>query len=514
MSAGSTAPRASKLEVAGSIVDINQHFYQQGWTDGLPIIPPTEDLVLDMLEACPVDAQHSLGRMPPANGTVTAEKVAINAVMAGCIPDYMPVILAAVRAVLQSQFNVASITTTTGGAAPAVIVSGPIADQLGIHGGTAVFGSGHQANASIGRALRLTMRNMGGATVHTMEKSTHGWPGKYTLCFSENQEANPWEPLHVEQGYDSSQSTVTVGAVRGIHTFVEGSQETGEGVLETIVRAVKGAGISAYYYQLRGASPILVLGPEHAAEIAAAGYGRREIKEYLFENVRIPVGELRERGHWGSRAWPDDTASGGIGGVGSGQGFPSFGKQRGRVKIRPFSLGAAPGFQLPPPGTDAEKSRSTCSRMSAFRWANCGSGDTGDPGVGTGRRQLRRADGYRPGQVHPGGGRRRWAAFIMATALVRHTASGGIGGVTADWPLQANVKRAGNALGRVKTRPCFCRSKLEIQERFMPAFRTGLLCRWCRLRLGLHPGCTYAEDSARTRESYSGPVQFSEPYLP
>ncbi len=306
MSAGSTAPRASKLEVAGSIVDINQHFYQQGWTDGLPIIPPTEDLVLDMLEACPVDAQHSLGRMPPANGTVTAEKVAINAVMAGCIPDYMPVILAAVRAVLQSQFNVASITTTTGGAAPAVIVSGPIADQLGIHGGTAVFGSGHQANASIGRALRLTMRNMGGATVHTMEKSTHGWPGKYTLCFSENQEANPWEPLHVEQGYDSSQSTVTVGAVRGIHTFVEGSQETGEGVLETIVRAVKGAGISAYYYQLRGASPILVLGPEHAAEIAAAGYGRREIKEYLFENVRIPVGELRERGHWGARAWPDE----------------------------------------------------------------------------------------------------------------------------------------------------------------------------------------------------------------
>ena len=306
MSSESAAPRASKLEVSGSIIDINQHFYEQGWTDGLPIIPPTEELVLDMLEACPVSAEHNLGRMPPANGTVTAEKVAINAVMAGCIPDYMPVVLAAVRAVMQPQFNVGSITTTTGGAAPAVIVSGPVADRLGIHGGTAVFGSGHQANATIGRALRLTMRNMGGATVRTMEKSTQGWPGKYTLCFSENQDANPWEPLHVEQGYEPSQSTVTVSAVRGIYSFVEATQETGQGVLETLVNSVRSVGISAYHYQGRGSSPILVLGPEHAAEIAAAGYTRSSLKQYIFENARLPLGQLRGRGHYGERAWPEE----------------------------------------------------------------------------------------------------------------------------------------------------------------------------------------------------------------
>lgn len=301
-----TGNRAGRLEIEGSIIDINNHFYEQGWTDGLPIIPPTEDLVLEMLEASPLPAERVLGRMPPMNGTVTAEKVAINAVMAGCRPDYMPVVLAAVKAVLQPQFNVAAITTTTGGAAPAVIVSGPIAEQLGIHAGTAVLGSGHQANATIGRALRLTMRNLGGATVRTMEKSTHGWPGKYTLCFAENQEANPWEPLHVEQGFPPEASTVTVSAVRGIHTLVEGAQETGEGVLETIVGAVKGMGISAYYYQLRGASPVVVLGPEHAAEIAAAGYGRRQVKEYLFENARIPLGHLKDRGHWGPRSWPEE----------------------------------------------------------------------------------------------------------------------------------------------------------------------------------------------------------------
>lgn len=297
---------ATRLLVEGSVVDINSYFYEQGWTDGLPVIPPTEDLVLEMIEACSLPANRILGRMPPLNGTVTAEKVAINAVMAGCKPDYMPVVLAAVKAVLQPQFNVGSITTTTGGAAPVLIVSGPIANQLGIHGGTGVFGSGHQANATIGRALRLTMRNMGGAKADTMEKSTHGWPGKYTMCFAENQKANPWEPLHVEMGYPAEVSTVTVSAARGIHTMVEATRETGEGVLETLVDSMTAGGISGYSYQARGASPVVVLGPEHAAEIAAAGFKRKDIKEYLFQRVRIPIGQLKERGHWGSRSWPEE----------------------------------------------------------------------------------------------------------------------------------------------------------------------------------------------------------------
>src|SRR6185436_2448168 len=147
-----------------------------GWTDGLPIIPPSEHLVLAMLNAGRQSRETVLGGMAPLNGTATVEKVAVNAVMAGCKPEYFPVVLAGVRAVLQPQFNVGSITTTTGGAAPVFIISGFLAETLGIHGGTAVFGSGHRPNATIGRAIRLTMRNLGGATAATMEKSTHGWP--------------------------------------------------------------------------------------------------------------------------------------------------------------------------------------------------------------------------------------------------------------------------------------------------------------------------------------------------
>jgi hypothetical protein len=249
-----------------------------------------------MLEASPAPAEQVLGQLPPRNGTVTVEKVAINAVMAGCQPAYFPVVLAAVKAVLQPQFNAGAITTTTGGAAPVVIISGPIARRLGIHSGTAVLGSGHRANATIGRALRLTIRNLGGATADTMEKSTHGWPGKYTMCLAENAERNPWEPLHVELGFASETSIVVVVAARGLITMVESSQESGLGDLETLVSSMRGEGISGYYYQARGASPVVVLGPEHAAEIAAAGFGRKEVKEYIFQHARMPLRHLRDRG--------------------------------------------------------------------------------------------------------------------------------------------------------------------------------------------------------------------------
>jgi hypothetical protein len=298
--------RASRLNLPGTVSEINDCFDQQGWTDGLPIIPPTEDLVQAMLNASPAPAEQVLGRLPPRNGTVTVEKVAINAVMAGCQTAYFPVVLAAVKAVLQPQFNAGAITTTTGGAAPVVVVSGPIARRIGIHSGTAVLGSGHRANATIGRALRLTMRNLGGATAETMEKSTHGWPGKYTMCFAENAERNPWEPLHVELGFAPETSIVDVVAARGIITVVESSQEGGFGNLETLVSSMHGEGISGYYYQARGASPVVVLGPEHAAEVAAAGFGRKAIKEYIFQHARMPLGRLRDRGHWGARSWPEE----------------------------------------------------------------------------------------------------------------------------------------------------------------------------------------------------------------
>ena len=168
--------------------------------------------------------EEILGRMEPLRGTVTVEKVAANAVMAGCEPEYFPVVLASVRAVLQPDFHVGSTACTTGGSAPVVIVNGPIAKRLGISGGTACFGGNFKPNATIGRALRLVMRNLGGAKPEGMEKSTQAWPGKTTgCCFAENEARAPWEPLHVARGHAPETSTVSVLAVRGIYPVTEGT---------------------------------------------------------------------------------------------------------------------------------------------------------------------------------------------------------------------------------------------------------------------------------------------------
>ena len=154
-----TTGRATRFELAESFADINEYFHEQGWSDGLPVMPPTEDAVAEMVAHSPHQATDVLGVMPPVDGTVTVEKVAANAVMAGCRPEYFPVVLAGVRAMLRQEYNVGSVATTTGGAAPCFIVSGAIADRLGIHGGSGCLGSGFRPNATIGRALRLVIRN-------------------------------------------------------------------------------------------------------------------------------------------------------------------------------------------------------------------------------------------------------------------------------------------------------------------------------------------------------------------
>ena len=296
--------RARRHEAPADLAAANEFLDEQGWTDGLPVIPPTEDLVARMLARSPRPPDEVLGKMQPLNGTVTVEKVAANAVLAGCRPEYFPVVLASVKAVLQEQFHVGSTSVTTGGAAPAIIVNGPIARRLGINSDTACFGGNVRANATIGRALRLTMRNLGGAKPGGMEKSTQAWPGKLTLCFAENEVRSPWEPLHQELGYPPDASTVTVVAVRGIYPFSEAARETGLGVLQTAAGAMRVLGAPSYY-RLENRSPVIVaLNPEHAAEIARAGFTRRDVRNYLYEHARLPVRDLIGRGHYTPDAWP------------------------------------------------------------------------------------------------------------------------------------------------------------------------------------------------------------------
>lgn len=305
MSAGN-GRRARRHEIAADPALADRYIEQCGWGDGLPVIPPTEQLVAAMLKSTRRSPHELLGRMEPHKGEVTVEKVAANAVMAGCYPEHFPVVLASVKAVLQPQFHVGSGACTTGGAAPVVIVSGPLAEKMEINSGTACFGGGYRANASIGRALRLTMRNLGGAKPGGEEKSTHGFPGKMTFCFAENEKRSPWEPLRVEAGYARDASTVTIVAVRGLYPVCEGTQSTGTGVLETLVGAMRALGSPIYNQGARNDIPVVVvLGPEHAAEIARAGFSKQDVKSYLFEHTQLPMRELAGRMYAGTDPFPD-----------------------------------------------------------------------------------------------------------------------------------------------------------------------------------------------------------------
>lgn len=296
---------ARRHEIAGDHAAADRFIDEQGWSDGLPVIPPTEDLVETMLAAARSAPDEILGVMEPLKGVVTVEKVAANAVMAGCHPEYFPVVLASVRAVLQEQFHVGSTACTTGGAAPVIIVSGPIAARIGINSGTGCFGGGFRANATIGRALRLTMRNLGGAKPGDEEKSTQGWPGKVTFCFAENEQRSPWEPLRVEYGHPVEASTVTVVAVRGLYPVCEGTQATGAGTLQTIAAAMRVIGSPIYNQAPRNEIPVVVvLGPEHASEIAQAGFTKKDVKQYLFEHARMRVRDLAGRMYAGANTWP------------------------------------------------------------------------------------------------------------------------------------------------------------------------------------------------------------------
>jgi len=301
-----SSPKARRHEIACDVAAVDRFIEQSGWTDGLPVIPPTEDMVAAMLATTPHEPDEILGVMQPLKGRVTVEKVAANAVMAGCYPDYFPVVLASVKAVLQEQFHVGSGACTTGGAAPVIIVSGPVAEKLEINSGTGCFGGGFRANATIGRALRLTMRNLGGAKPGGEEKSTQAWPGKVTFCFAENEERSPWEPLRVDAGYPREASTVTIVAVRGLYPICEGTQTTGKGTLETIAGAMRVIGSPIYNQGARNEIPVVVvLGPEHAAEIAKAGFSKRDVKQYLFDHVRLPMRELANRMYAGTDPFPD-----------------------------------------------------------------------------------------------------------------------------------------------------------------------------------------------------------------
>jgi hypothetical protein len=231
--------------------------------------------------------------------------VAANAVMAGCKPEYFPLVLLALEAMAEERFNLYAIQATTHACAPLVIINGPIARELGVNAGHSALGSGTHANATIGRAVRLALVNIGGAIPGRGDMATYGSPAKYSYCAAENEAASPWEPLHVERGFPLEASTVTVIAAEPPHNINDHESLSAEGVLKTIAGNLSIPGLNDIYQPV--SEPVVLFGPEHAATVAAAGYSKADVRKYLHEHARIPFNRfsdenverrLRKRKKW------------------------------------------------------------------------------------------------------------------------------------------------------------------------------------------------------------------------
>lgn len=260
-------------------VDLVEWYYEQGWSDGLPVVPPTPEKVAAMVTALGGEPGYVEARVPPRWGSLTREVLAVNLVMAGCLPCYAPVVRAAVLALCDPHFNLNGIQATTHVAAPLLVVNGPIRQEIGMNAGHNVFGSGNRANATIGRAIRLILLNVGGGRPGELDKSTLGHPGKYSYCIAENEEASPWAPYHVDKGYSPDDSTVFVIGAEAPHSVTNHVADDPEGILDSVASAMS---TIAHNNAVSSGSCAVVISPEHAATIAAKGWTRNDVRSYLW----------------------------------------------------------------------------------------------------------------------------------------------------------------------------------------------------------------------------------------
>ena len=271
-----------------TVAEINEWFYERGWTDGLPIIPPTQQRVEEMLTGTDLSAEMSVATLDPMGGVATIEKIAVNAVMAGCRPEYMPILLAAVELVARPEFDLKGIATTTNPDVPMIIVSGPIVGQLDINSGSNTLGRGWQANASISRALHLIIQNIGGSWPGVTDMSSIGQPGDFAMMLAENSEANPWNPLHMELGHPRSANVIAIMAAEGTHSIL-GIGQSDEGFLKLVAAHL--AGLERPYR----ATMLLVIATDTAKMLAERGWSREKISAYIIDRAKIPYRLYKER---------------------------------------------------------------------------------------------------------------------------------------------------------------------------------------------------------------------------
>lgn len=272
-------------------LELIEECYERGWTDGLPVVPPTASGLERMIHAAGRDPHEALGVLAPKDGILTVEKVALNALMAGCKPEYMPVVIAAAEAIVDPKFNLRFNSRSTRGPAPLLVINGPIRQQLGINCRSNVFGPGWRANATIGRAVRLLIRNVGGALPGEMDRATLGHPGKYTYCIGEDEEHSPWEPLHVERGFAKEDSVVTVISCEGPNQFGV-AKGTADMILEALVEALRS--IMRFSSNYRGIGDVtIVFDTDQRNELVKAGYSKADVRRHIFANTWRTAGEAR-----------------------------------------------------------------------------------------------------------------------------------------------------------------------------------------------------------------------------
>jgi len=271
-------------------MDELETWFDKGVTDGLPVIPPTRERVERMLGGTARDRAELVGEVPPNYGRATVEKVAINAVMAGCRADYLPVVLAAVEAACDPAFALHGMSTSTHFSAPLIVVNGPIRGRISVNCSFGVFGPGFRANATIGRALRLIMINLGGAKPGETSMSTFGHPGRYTYCIGEFEEASPWSALSVERGVPAGQSAVTLFAGEAPHGISDHASRTARELAGSIGWSMSGLW-NIKHFPLYSHT-MLVVGPEHARTLADEGWSKEDLKRHLHETVRLPFRKL------------------------------------------------------------------------------------------------------------------------------------------------------------------------------------------------------------------------------
>ena len=280
--------QARKIELAES-EDIMEACFERGWSDGLPLVPPTPLRVTRMLSGTDSSADEIVGSVPPDNRPCTIEKIAINAVMAGCKPDYLQVVIAALKAALKDEFCMHGLLCTTYFSTPVMIVNGPITKQIGMNSGVNALGQGNRANATIGRALQLIVRNVGGGIPGGIDRATLGNPGKYTFCFCEDESDAEWPSLSMDRGYTRENSVINLFAGSGVQPFVDQQSRQPDSLVKNLANSLRSVANTRSFGM---ADAIIVISPEHRRVLRESGWTKPNLKQALYDELKTPGADI------------------------------------------------------------------------------------------------------------------------------------------------------------------------------------------------------------------------------